>query len=196
MQAWAGKKDWMLYPQISTAQLSTNIHKYPQRSTKISLFFTRVSCRASRVWQETPFFIQHSYRLKISIFFLPLILRLWKITPVCDIFLKNFSVYFLRVFLVEQAEFDKKHHFSCNTATEQKFRFFLRLIFRLWKITRVCDIFFKKISVYFLRVFLAEQAEFDKKHHFFCNPARIKISIFFALDIATMEDNPRVWIFF
>ena len=77
-----------------------------------SLFF-RVSCRAGRVWQETPFFLQHSYRIKISIF-LRLILRLWRVWY----FFKKNSVYFLRVFLVEQAEFDKKHHFSCNTDTE------------------------------------------------------------------------------
>jgi hypothetical protein len=44
-------------------------------------------------------------------------------------------------------------------------------------------------------VFLVEQANFDKKHYFSCNTAnekKKKNDFFFALDIATMEDNQRV----
>ncbi len=56
--------------------------------------------------------------------FLPLILRLWKITCVCDIFfLKKLLVYFLRVFLVEQAEFDK-NIFLATQLPNKNFDFF------------------------------------------------------------------------
>ena len=180
MQTWAGKKDWMVYPQISTTQLSTNIHKYPQRSTKISLFFTRVSCRASRVWQETPFFLQHSYRIKISIFFALDIATMEDNPRVWYFFLKKVQFIFYACFLPSRPSLTRNTIFLATQLPNKIFDFFCAWYWRLWKITRVCDIFLKKFQSIFYACFLSSRPSLTRNTIFLATQLANKNFDFFC----------------
>ncbi len=128
-------------------------------------------------------------------FFLRLILRLWKITRVCDICLNNFSLFFNACFLSSKPTLTKTPFFLQHSY-RIKISIFLRLILRLWKITRVCDIFLKKFHFIFNVCFLTSRPSLTRNIIFLTTQLPNKNFDFFALDIATMEDNPRVWYFF
>ncbi len=125
--------------------------------------------------------------------FLPLILRLWKITRVCNVLFKKIQFIFYACFLSRRPSLTRNTIFLATQLPIKSFDIFLPLILRLWKITRVCDIFLKNILFIFYACFLSSRPSLTRNTIFLTTQLPIKnFNIFFALDIATMEDNLRV----